>query len=88
MTSSGAFGTAKDTAMGDHIPQHEAILDGRIVHLGAGDAAHLPGYLDADIRNEVDEPAIGLMILVVPESITPSASLPTPTPVVVGSSTP
>lgn len=88
MSPLGAFATAKDTAMGENIPQHEAIVDGRTVHLVAGDAADLPGYLHADIRNDSTEPAVGLMILVVPTSVASAEAVPSPTPVMVDSSTP
>lgn len=88
MSPVGAFATAKDTAIGEHIPQHEAVLDGRIVHLAPGDAADLPGYLHADIRNDGPEPAVGLMILIVPTSVPPATTTPSPTPVTVDSSTP
>jgi hypothetical protein len=88
MTPVGAFATAKDTAMGEHIPQHDAIVDGRTVHLAPGDAADLPGYLHADIRNDSDQPASGLMIMIVPTRITPTENAPSPTAVMVDSSTP
>jgi hypothetical protein len=72
---SAAFATAE--ASGTYTPSDEQIASGEEVTMGAGDAAYIPGSVNGEIRNDGQEPAVGLVVLVGP---TQSMTGATPTP--------
>ena len=63
-TLSAAIGTAEAT--GTFTPSDEQIASGEEVTLGVGDAAYIPGSITGEIRNDGQEPAEGLVVLVGP----------------------
>src|SRR5215210_2280355 len=70
-----AIGTA--VATGTFTPSDEQIASGEEATLSAGDAAYIPGSINGEIRNDGQEPAVGLVVLVGP---TESMTGATPTP--------
>jgi hypothetical protein len=48
-----------------------------VATLGAGDAAFIPGSINGEIRNESDEPAVALVVLVGPAQMM-TGTTPTP----------
>lgn len=66
-------------ATGDFSEASEAIPAGQEVTLEAGDAAYIPSSVNGEIRNDGNEPAVGLGFLVIPpeemmgEEATPEA---------------
>jgi quercetin dioxygenase-like cupin family protein len=70
-----AIGTA--VATGTFTPSDEQIASGQEVTMGAGDAAYIPGSVSGEIRNDGQEPVVGVVVLVGP-SETMSGATPTP----------
>ena len=70
-----AIATAEAT--GAYPQTDEQIGSGQEVTLGAGDAAYIPGSVSGEIRNDGDEPAVTILVLVGPSAGTTGA---TPTP--------
>ncbi len=68
ISRSGSLNAAIATAEagGVFTPSDEQIASGDEAAMGAGDAAYIPGRLDGEIRNDSDEPAGGLVVLVGP----------------------
>jgi hypothetical protein len=73
---------AMATPEGGEMPgMMEAIAVGQETTLGAGDVAYVPGAISGEIRNDGQEPAVGLVVLVGPAGMlgegTPEAGTPT-----------
>jgi quercetin dioxygenase-like cupin family protein len=76
-TSVGAaMATAQATE--DFRPLMEAVAAGQAVTLAAGDAAYIPAHVAGEIRNEGQEPAVRLAILVLPPGSMPGEATPVP----------
>jgi mannose-6-phosphate isomerase-like protein (cupin superfamily) len=56
----------------------EVIPAGEGVTLAAGDAAYIPAQVAGEIRNEGQEPAVRLAILVLPSAVLTGVTTPTP----------
>lgn len=56
----------------------EAIPAGEVATLAAGDAAYIPAQVAGEIRNEGQEPAVRLAILVLPSAVMAGVATPTP----------
>jgi len=70
-----AFATAEAT--GTFTSSDEQIASGEDATLGAGDAAYIPGSINGEIRNDGQEPAMGLVVLVGPtEAMTGATPAP------------
>ena len=79
VSRSGALNAAIGTAVatGTFTPSDERTASGEEVTMSAGDAAYIPGSVSGEIRNDGQEPAMGLVVLVGP-SETMSGATPTP----------
>lgn len=65
-------------ATGDLRNALEEVAAGTPVTLGAGDTVLIPAYVAGELRNDGDEPAVGMVFLVVPASGMTSAATPAP----------
>jgi quercetin dioxygenase-like cupin family protein len=79
VSGSGSLNAAIATAeaTGTFTPSDEQIASGEEITLTAGDAAYIPGNVSGEIRNDGDEPAVGLVVLIGPTEAMTGA---TPTP--------
>jgi quercetin dioxygenase-like cupin family protein len=68
VSRSGSLNAAIATAeaSGTFTPSDEQVASGDEVTMGTGDAAYIPGSINGEIRNDGDEPAAGLVVLVGP----------------------
>jgi quercetin dioxygenase-like cupin family protein len=71
-----AIGTAEAT--GTFTPSEEQVASGEEATLDAGDAAYIPGSVGGEIRNDGQEPAVGLVVLVGPTEGMMGGATPTP----------
>jgi quercetin dioxygenase-like cupin family protein len=71
-----AMATAKAT--GEFSALMEPVPAGQAVTLAAGDAAYIPANVAGEIRNEGQEPAVRLAILVLPPEAMMGEATPTP----------
>ena len=80
VTRGAGLGAAMATAeaTGDMSALMESIPAGQAVTLAAGDAAYIPGYTAGEIRNEGQEPAMGLGFLVFPSEDMMGEATPAP----------
>ncbi len=70
-----AIATAE--ASGTFTPSDEEIARGEEVTMGAGDAAFIPGGVSDEVRNDGQEPAVALVVLVGPtEAMTGATPAP------------
>ena len=76
-TSVGAV-MATAQATGDFRALMEAVAAGQAVTLAAGDAAYIPAHVAGEIRNEGQEPAVRLAILVLPSETMTGQATPAP----------
>jgi quercetin dioxygenase-like cupin family protein len=65
-------------ATGDLGALMEAVAAGQTVTLEAGDAAYIPAHVAGEIRNEGQEPAVRLAILVLPPEDMTGDATPAP----------
>ncbi len=72
----GAMATAEAT--GVYAPIVEEITSGEEVTLEAGDAAFIPPSVNGEMRNDGDEPAVGLAFLIAPPDPTMTGATPAP----------
>jgi len=79
ISRSGSFASSIATAeaTGTFTPSDEQIASGEEITMSAGDAAYIPGSINGEIRNDGQEPAVGLVVLVGP---TEAMSEATPAP--------
>ncbi len=73
---SAAMATAEAT--GDFSGMMESVAEGEAVTLEAGDAAHIPGDVPGEIRNEGQEAATALAFIVYPAGSMMGAATPAP----------
>jgi quercetin dioxygenase-like cupin family protein len=80
ISRSGSLNAAIATAEagGAFTPSDEQIASGDEATMGAGDAAYIPGSINGEIRNDSDEPAGGLVVLVGPSEGMMSEATPAP----------
>ena len=80
VTRGAGLGEATTTAQttGDLGALMEAVAAGQTVTLAAGDAAYIPAHVAGEIRNESQEPAVRLAILVLPPGTTTGEATPAP----------
>ena len=80
VTRGASLGAAMATAQatGDVSAAMESIPAGQAVTLAAGDAASIPANVAGEIRNEGQEPAVRLAILVFPPQAMTGAATPAP----------
>jgi hypothetical protein len=71
-----AMATAEAT--GDFCGVMESVAAGEAVALAVGDAAHIPGDVPGEIRNEGSEPATSLAFIVYPTGTMMGEATPTP----------
>jgi quercetin dioxygenase-like cupin family protein len=71
-----AMATAQ--AVGDFGALMESVAAGQAVTLAAGDAAYIPAHVAGEIRNESQEPAVRLAILVLPSEDMTGEATPGP----------
>ena len=71
-----AMATAQAT--GDLGALMEAVAAGQAVTLATGDAAYIPAHVSGEIRNEGQEPAVRLAILVLPPEAMAGEATPAP----------
>ena len=71
-------GMATAEATGDFSALLESVPAGQAVTLAAGDAAYIPAHVAGEIRNEGQEPAVRLAILVLPSEAMMGAATPAP----------
>jgi hypothetical protein len=68
-------------AAGDDVPNFmEAIAAGEETTMTVGDTAFIPGSVAGEIRNDGQEPAVGLLVLAVPEGTLAGMGAPAATP--------
>jgi quercetin dioxygenase-like cupin family protein len=71
---------AMATPQGDMAGAMESVAMGQEATLSAGDVAYIPGSVNGEVRNDGQEPAVGLVFLVAPGGMTGEAP-PAATPV-------
>jgi quercetin dioxygenase-like cupin family protein len=80
VTRGAGLGAAMATAeaTGDFSALMESVPAGQAVTLAAGDAAYIPANVAGEIRNEGQEPAVRLAILVLPPEAMTGEATPAP----------
>jgi hypothetical protein len=80
VTRGAGLGEAMATAQasGDVRAVMESVPAGQAVTLAAGDAAYIPANVAGEIRNERQERAVRLAILVVPPEVMTGEATPAP----------
>ena len=80
VTRGAGLGEAMATAQatGDFSALMESVPAGQAVTLAAGDAAYIPANVAGEIRNEGQEPAVRLAILVLPPEAMTGEATPAP----------
>ena len=80
VTRGAGLGEAMATAeaTGDFSALMESVPAGQAVTLEAGDAAYIPAHVAGEIRNEGQEPAVRLAILVLPPEAMTGEATPAP----------
>ena len=75
-TLNEAMASAEES--GDFSALTESVAEGEAVTLEAGDAVYIPGNIVGEIRNDGDEPAVGLGFLVAPSEAMMAEATPAP----------
>ena len=63
---------------GDMDSAIEAVSAGQEVTIAAGDVAYIPGSVSGELRNDGQEPAVGLIVLIAPGGTLPQDAAPPP----------
>jgi quercetin dioxygenase-like cupin family protein len=80
ISRSGSFASSIATAeaSGTFTSQDEQVASGDEASMGAGDAAYIPGSVSGEIRNDGDQEAVALVVLVGPTEDMMGGATPTP----------